>query len=446
MLVHEITRHNSHATVKRYRELESLYRKHRRSDLMRLRRSELGKRIFSKEQRRVLDLVFKGWVRYWMWHLGHKEAFELKYTVIKQGMDLRRLHPKILGAVLPNRPPRDDDIEPLDEEHFPPLPVNKHAPKSPDSGGTTARPSDDSDSDDLGGGVVDDSDGDDGDDGDAVLAAIGGAIASKEKKPRRRREDGDDDEEELVCPPVGAGLGIGVDRKEDARLRLAAERKRLPELEVPPRLPFPKTHAQRLRSRVIVCKQCGSSYTEAHNRPDICTYHPGEYRLSCPRSCPAFLDKSKMTNSCMAHRRNRWSCCDKPQRGDKGSTGCQRRFHAAPDAAPEYANVAKQLTDEYGQQSAALDVQLKKISENDVMRQATAINKDQLDVIGNAMDKERGIVHKYTTLNCAAYMETDTIVEVLQEFREKRKQEAIEQQQAASKSTQNNPSRRSLLM
>ena len=46
-------------------------------------------------------------------------------------------------------------------------------------------------------------------------------------------------------------------------------------------------------------------------------------------------------------------------------------------------------------------------------------DKDQLDVIGNAMDKERGIVHKYTTLNCAAYMETDTIVEVLQEFRER---------------------------
>ena len=69
---HEVTRRNTHATLKRHRELEALQRKHRRSDLMRLRRSELGKRLFSREQRRVLDAVFKGWVRYWMWHLGHK--------------------------------------------------------------------------------------------------------------------------------------------------------------------------------------------------------------------------------------------------------------------------------------------------------------------------------------------------------------------------------------
>ena len=53
MLIHEITRHNTAATVKRYRELESLQRKQRRADLMRLRRSELGKRIFRKCQRRL---------------------------------------------------------------------------------------------------------------------------------------------------------------------------------------------------------------------------------------------------------------------------------------------------------------------------------------------------------------------------------------------------------
>jgi hypothetical protein len=121
------------------------------------------------------------------------------------------------------------------------------------------------------------------------------------------------------------------------------------------------------------------------------------------------------------------------------------RYHAAPDAAPEYADVAAELTREYAARSAALDVRLRDITENDVMRQATAINKDQLDVIGQAMDSERDVVQKYETLKCAAYMETDTIVEVLQEFREKRKQEAIEQQQAASQSTANNPRRASLM-
>ena len=56
---------------------------------MRLFRSELGKKILGRSQRKVLADVFKGWVRYWSWHRGHKEAFQLKYAVIKHGVDLR---------------------------------------------------------------------------------------------------------------------------------------------------------------------------------------------------------------------------------------------------------------------------------------------------------------------------------------------------------------------
>ena len=110
MLLFEMTRRNEAATAVRERDLQKTWRKRIRQDYMRLFRSELGKKIFGRSQRKVLAEVFKGWVRYWYWHLGHKEAFQLKYAVIKHGVDLRRLHPKILGMQLPGRVPRDDDV------------------------------------------------------------------------------------------------------------------------------------------------------------------------------------------------------------------------------------------------------------------------------------------------------------------------------------------------
>ncbi len=114
MLLFELTRRNEAATLVRERDLQKTWRKRVRQDYMRLFRSELGKKIFGRSQKKVLAEVFKGWVRYWSWHRGHKQAFELKYAVIKHGVDLRRLHPKILGLRLPGRVVRDDDVPTLE--------------------------------------------------------------------------------------------------------------------------------------------------------------------------------------------------------------------------------------------------------------------------------------------------------------------------------------------
>ena len=114
MLLFELTRRNEAATAVRERDLQKTWRKRIRQDYLRLFRSELGKKIFGRSQKKVLAEVFKGWVRYWSWHRGHKEAFQLKYAVIKHGVDLRRLHPKILGMKLPGRVPRDDDVPTLE--------------------------------------------------------------------------------------------------------------------------------------------------------------------------------------------------------------------------------------------------------------------------------------------------------------------------------------------
>ena len=114
MLLFEMTRRNEAATAVRERDLQKTWRKRIRQDYMRLFRSELGKKIFGRSQRKVLAEVFRGWVRYWSWHRGHKQAFELKYAVIKHGVDLRRLHPKVLGLRLPGRVTRDDDVPTLE--------------------------------------------------------------------------------------------------------------------------------------------------------------------------------------------------------------------------------------------------------------------------------------------------------------------------------------------
>ena len=69
----------------------------------------------------------------------------------------------------------------------------------------------------------------------------------------------------------------------------------------------------------------------ARTHADFC-----RYRTCCPKDCPAATDPSKITPRCMAHRRKRWSCCDRTAQGKGGSTGCAFRYHLPPDAAPMY--------------------------------------------------------------------------------------------------------------
>ena len=317
MLLLEMTRRNDAATIVRKRDLDRTWRKRARSDLMRLRRSELGKKIFGREQNRVIGLVFRGWVRYWYWHLGHKEAFELKYAVIKQGVDLRRFHPKILGATLPRRPPRDDDVPPLDDvssvfDARPPV-----APESPPP--STARRSE------AGSAATDPLSArrSEGDDETVALAiakaaaedAANGILGRTDKIIDGNRKVAEDRAAAALIPPspraardlevakalralrsepkAQAELLAEPRTKYDATARRflhrpsrgrhessnAAKISRNGAREIGGRRPrrYPKTHAERLRERVVICKVCGATYTEAHNTSSSCGYHPGAY-------------------------------------------------------------------------------------------------------------------------------------------------------------------------
>ncbi|CAM9204617.1 unnamed protein product, partial [Discosporangium mesarthrocarpum] len=72
-----------------------LWKKQKRRELIYLRRSELGKRMFGRSQRASIRAVFEGWLKFHTWLRSMREAFQLKYSVIKQGLDLNRLYSEI---------------------------------------------------------------------------------------------------------------------------------------------------------------------------------------------------------------------------------------------------------------------------------------------------------------------------------------------------------------
>lgn len=300
--VHEMLRKNSMAAAQRQAALTAVWRKRQRDDYLRLRRSELGKKIFGNSQRAVLVAVFRGWKRYWTWHLGHRQAFELNYTLLKHKLDLQRAH----GDVLQSSSTQDEDEPQTDEATTPTL-----------------------------------------------------------------------------------------------------------------------TRLEQVQCREIECTTCGLRFTEAHNRAEACTYHPGEYKLSCPRSCPAFSDARRMTTQCMGHRAKRWSCCDARSRG---TLGCQTRFHTAPSTEPLYGDVARRLTDEYTVEKVALDERLAKIKAENTVHVVSLEHRAKLDDMAGKLSKERSIVAKFKELKCDKYVDNDALVEVIKEQHQQHQDEFANRQ------------------
>jgi len=63
----------------------------RRSEYLRLKRSDLGKKMFGKWQGSMLGAAFRGWVQFWMWNQGVRSAFQLDFATLKHSLDIRRL-------------------------------------------------------------------------------------------------------------------------------------------------------------------------------------------------------------------------------------------------------------------------------------------------------------------------------------------------------------------
>jgi hypothetical protein len=86
---------NEKETTKKTIGLALLWKEQKRMEYLRMFRSELGKHIFKAWRRKILVVAYQGWVRFWSWHHGMRSAFSLRYEVIKQKLDVKRLHPTV---------------------------------------------------------------------------------------------------------------------------------------------------------------------------------------------------------------------------------------------------------------------------------------------------------------------------------------------------------------
>mmetsp|Transcript_12691 Transcript_12691/g.23172 ORF Transcript_12691/g.23172 Transcript_12691/m.23172 type:complete len:801 (+) Transcript_12691:175-2577(+) len=278
MRVQELLLNNEVDTKTKVKNMEDLWRNHNRESLMRLYRSGLGEKIFQKSRKKMLTLVFQGWVRYWLWHKGHKEAFELKFTMIKQELDLKRLYPET----------RDE----LERREY----------------GVTKN--------------------------------------GKDKVPTVR-----------------------------------------------------KTILQKHKARPIQCRYCQEFYVEEHNNNVACAYHPGEYRVSCPKTCPGFSDPKMVTTKCMSHRCKRWTCCDVRDEGVFGRNGCEMRAHMPPPMGdPDYSEKVRKINAADKKVIDRLDSELEAVRGQNHILEAFKIKSDQLKEIADDLIEERKVVKRYEKL------------------------------------------------
>lgn len=81
---------NREALDERMHAMRVVWRSTQRKELMRMRRSLLNKKFFPLHRRRTLSETFGGWLRFFLWNRGHREAFEMKFEVLKRQLDIDR--------------------------------------------------------------------------------------------------------------------------------------------------------------------------------------------------------------------------------------------------------------------------------------------------------------------------------------------------------------------
>lgn len=81
----------NHATlVERSSQMKERWQEIQRDEYMRMRKSVLNQKFFPRHRREVLHNRFSSWVRFFLWNRGHREAFQLRYELLKRQMDIDR--------------------------------------------------------------------------------------------------------------------------------------------------------------------------------------------------------------------------------------------------------------------------------------------------------------------------------------------------------------------
>lgn len=287
---------NMKKTLKEFQSLEYL----------RMRRSVLNQKFFPKERKNTLTNCFQGWVRYYYWNQGHKDAYKLKFALIKQQLDINRQFQKQL---LPAPKPSASSMLLLEDEE-----------------------------DDL-----------DEDDPTTNMSTTSGST----KKTKRKKRD----PKEFISNP----------HHEETTLM------------------------HRISSRVIQCQACFQYYLSQQNQSIACAYHPEQYILTCPESCP----NPGLTALCISHRMKRWNCC---KLTNYQATGCARRYHTPTNTDNTYNEIMRLINVRDADQLANLDVMMEELRKVNWAEEVSKTKMGQLHRVEDEITDARNVAARYKNL------------------------------------------------
>ena len=152
-----------------------------------------------------------------------------------------------------------------------------------------------------------------------------------------------------------------------------------------------KTH----QNRKAKCLHCCKLYSEVQNHSEACEFHPGQFSVMCPRSCP-FRGKKADTVKCIAHYKRRWSCCDSVQESEFGIGGCSKRWHVARPDDKGYKALLEYETARDDKITGELRIAMK--DHDTALRKNRKLGMDRMNDAIKFLEKERNIVEKYKNL------------------------------------------------
>jgi hypothetical protein len=87
---------NKYYLANREKGMKNVLRELKCSEYMRMRRSLLNQTFFPKNRKNTLLHSFKGWIRFYYWNRGNKNAYKLKFEILKRQLDIDRQFKKEL--------------------------------------------------------------------------------------------------------------------------------------------------------------------------------------------------------------------------------------------------------------------------------------------------------------------------------------------------------------
>lgn len=158
-----------------------------------------------------------------------------------------------------------------------------------------------------------------------------------------------------------------------------------------PKLGLGLTIMEKHKHRTVQCKKCFLFFIESQNTSISCEYHSGQFTIECPRSCT----NPGLTKQCQTHRKRRWTCCDKTK---EQIPGCSRMYHVPTDSDPKYDLIMHKLNE---RDEEFLNWVTGRSQEADIMnwpRKAFELNRSQLNVIEEGIEKDKETVDRYNTI------------------------------------------------